>query len=822
MSDPRWMSQVDAAVGRAAAWSFCNAGRALVIAALLTFAGLGLSSRLSLNADMSSLLPETFESVRDLSVLREKFGGMGYVVVVGQGASPDDLRRFADDLAPKLEALDGIRFVEYQRASDFFEDRALYYLSTEDLQEVQRRIKAREKYERRMKNPMFVKLDDEPAPSLDFSDITEKYAGSSHDRLAGDGERYYLDPAARIVALLAKPAGTSVDLDYARQIVGRVEDFLKAQDLSAYPGLTVATTGTYKKKIDQQTQITADVAWASSIAMLLMILYLAFHFRSLVGIALVLAPTTAGLLWTYGFVAIAYGQVNLLTAFLGAILGGLGTEHGIHLFGRYSSLRTEGLSGEAAMREAFTHTGGAALISSLVAALTFASLAISDFSAFREFGAIAAIGMIVLVGAYVLIYPAIVGSAARLGWDPKSRKAISGQDSALSKLLPRFPRAFGLAIAAALMLLMSRIPFTHFDYDLGTLEDSTLPSFQLDQQVNRLLGYSQTPVVLFTDSSEEERALVEQLNARRRALGEASTIDFAAALDDLVPAEQTQKRAILDAIEKTLGKVKRASLDAEAQEGFDALARMAKVAPFTRADIPESIRRQFEGVAGDGGFVLAFPGISLSDGERVTQLAQEVRNLELPGADGQAGQARVSAVGEALILADIIEMVTREAAPVLIAAILFVIAALWLTLGSLKLALVCLLPTVVSILGLIGLMDCADIDFNFLNIVAIPVLIGTTVDAGVHLVSRLGTAGGREGFSAIYAETGRAICGGLITSAVGFGAMIIADHPGLASLGRLTILGFSLNLVVMLLAFPALLLLRQKRVVSAPDGQTTS
>lgn len=820
------MSKVDASVGRAAAWSFRNAGRALAAALLLTLVGFGLSTRLSLNADMSSLLPETFESVRDLSVLREKFGGMGYVVVVGQGASPEDLRRFADDLAPRLEALEGIRFVEYQRASDFFEDRALYYLSTEDLSEVQRRLKERERYERRMKNPMFVRLDDEPAPSIDFGDITAKYAGSSHDRLAGDGERYYLDPSARVVALLAKPAGTSVDLDYAKQIVGRVEDFVASQDLSAYPGLTVATTGTYKKKIDQQTQITADVAWASSIALLLMVLYLAFHFRSLMGIALVLAPTTAGLLWTYGFVAVAYGQVNLLTAFLGAILGGLGTEHGIHLYGRYSSLRAEGRSGESAMREAFTHTGGAALISSIVAALTFASLAISDFSAFREFGVIAAVGMIVLVFAYVLIYPAIIGLCARLGWDLKPRQAVTGASSALSRILPRRPRAFGLVIAVALALLMVRVPHTRFDYDLGTLEDSTLPSFQLDRKVNELLGYSQTPVVLFTDSSDEERALVEQLNARKEALGTASTIDFAAALDDLVPPAQEEKRAILDKIDKTLSRVKRESLDSEAQEGFDALRRMSQAQPFTRADIPASIRRQFEGVAGDGGFVLAFPGISLGDGERVTMLAREVRDLELPKRDSQSAPTRVSAVGEALILADIIDMVTREALPVLSAAILFVLVALWITLGKLRLALVCLLPTVVSILGLVGLMDYAGIEFNFLNIVAIPVLIGTTVDAGVHLVTRLGGTGGGENFSAIYAETGRAICGGLITSAVGFGAMIIADHPGLASLGRLTILGFSLNLVVMLLAFPTLLLLRRKRPASAspntPENVPTS
>jgi hypothetical protein len=62
----------------------------------------------------------------------------------------------------------------------------------------------------------------------------------------------------------------------------------------------------------------------------------------------------------------------------------------------------------------------------------------------------------------------------------------------------------------------------------------------------------------------------------------------------------------------------------------------------------------------------------------------------------------------------------------------------------------------------------------------------------------------------VFAETGRAIVGGLITSVVGFSAMLLADHPGLNSMGRIAILGFSLNLVVMLLFFPAWLLWLQQ------------
>jgi predicted RND superfamily exporter protein len=138
------------------------------------------------------------------------------------------------------------------------------------------------------------------------------------------------------------------------------------------------------------------------------------------------------------------------------------------------------------------------------------------------------------------------------------------------------------------------------------------------------------------------------------------------------------------------------------------------------------------------------------------------------------------------------------------------------TLGTLREALICLAPTLVSIIGLVGLMGAIDLPFNFLNIVAVPVLVGTTVDAGVHLISRL-----REAelcrFAAVLAETGRAVSGGLLTSAVGFGALALAAHPGLQSLGLLTVLGFSINLVVMLLGFPAVLfLLRRPPTAAGP------
>jgi predicted RND superfamily exporter protein len=137
---------------------------------------------------------------------------------------------------------------------------------------------------------------------------------------------------------------------------------------------------------------------------------------------------------------------------------------------------------------------------------------------------------------------------------------------------------------------------------------------------------------------------------------------------------------------------------------------------------------------------------------------------------------------------------------------------MWLTLGSFKLAVLCLSPTMISVFALTGLMPLVGLEFNYLNIIVVPVLIGTTVDAGVHLVTRLESAG--ADFVSVYAETGRAITGGIMTSAVGFGAMLLADHPGLNSIGTLANLGFGTNLLVMLLGFPAFLLplLRRRKL----------
>ena len=337
MADSRWMQRLERGLGAVAARLHRHPGPVLGVVALLAVGGALTASRLALNTDLVALLPPSFESVQGVRKLEQRFGGLGWMVVVGEGADPEALRRFARDIAPRLEALPTVRFVEYHRANSFFEDRALYYMEPQDLDEVQRRLAERERFERRKRNPLYIYLGDEKPPSLDFSDLEEKYAGQSSQRLAGPGGDYFLDPGTRQIVLLGKPEGmSSSDLTFSAQLVREVEDLLRTVDGKQYgPEFRTGVTGTFKKKADQQKQVARDIVVSSTLALAVLLVYLAFHFRSALAVLLNLAPVVVGLAWTAAVVALTYGRVNLLSGFLGAILGGLGIEHGIHLLTRY-------------------------------------------------------------------------------------------------------------------------------------------------------------------------------------------------------------------------------------------------------------------------------------------------------------------------------------------------------------------------------------------------------------------------------------------------------------------------------------------------------
>lgn len=803
-SDSKIVVWVENWLGRTALAAYRAPWLTLLILALVTGVGYAGAKRLRVDADLAELLPHSFQSVKDLEVLKERFGGVGYVVLVAQDAEPEALRRFADDIAPKLGALDTVRYVDYQRPVQFFSDRALYYLDLKDLVDIKERLDKRVAYEHEHPNPLVFSLEDEEPPPLDFKDLEAKYKGRGDQKwMRGQlGETYYIDTARRMLVLLVKPATISTDLTFSRKVVSDVEQVLSQVDLKAYgPTMHVDLTGRYKKRVDQQKLVQSDLRLASVVAFLLVIIYYVFHFKRALAVVLVMAPLTIALFWSYGIAGFAFSSLNILTAFIGAILVGLG-DHGIHLLGRYEHEWNLHQDKSRALYLTFAQTGRAVALAGLTMTVGFAGLAFSEFRAFREFGIIAAIGMLLVVFSYATCLPAMLGIANRFGWRPYD--VDEGLDSPFAKKLPQWAPTLVKISAVVTLLCAFGMTKTRFNYDFNALEDSSLLSFRLDTDVNHILGYSQTPVVILTDSVEEERAVAHALRSKQAALGTATTIDFVATGADLIPIEQEQKAPVLKDINASLRSVNTKLWPRARRKQIQKLLTMTDTAPFGLDDLPVEVRRQFRGVDDNakGGFVLVFPAISLSDGQRVRDFAQEVRDVRLP--DGSVA----SASGEAMIMADIINMVAKEGPPVLIITIIAIFVCMWVMLGNLRDTLLALIPSALTLVMTLGIMPAAGLSLNYLNIIMIPILFGLSVDGSAHIMTRIEDG---QRLDEVLRETGRAIVGAVVTTVFGFGALMLADHRGLKSFGSFAALGLLINLLVGIVVLPAFLSWRSGR-----------
>jgi predicted RND superfamily exporter protein len=762
--------------------------RHAVLATLIVVAlgGLGTWSakRLVLDPDVTQLLPPGTPSVVEVERLRQRFGGVGYVVLLLEGGSVEARRAYADAIAPELAKLPTVKYVDEKLPRAFFEDRALYFADLDDLRELDRRLEARRKWE--VERAM-IDLDDEPAPSVDVSDLEAKYRGR-FESLGEAKERasaYHEDAELKKLAIFVRPTELASDLDFSKRVVADVESVIARMPPSAADaGLRVELTGRYKKRVDLQAMLGRDLARTSMLALGLLVLYLALHFRRVLAVLLVLAPLYLGIAMSYGVAGVLFGKLNILTAFIGAILLGIGIDNGLHMLGRFDEERREGRAAEDAVKNAFGEAGRVSLAAALTTASAFIALTWTDFRAFREFGVLAAMGMLFVLLSYVTLLPALLGLLAR--FVPKLAAAPDGIALPGVPFMKKAASPIGWLLAIGAFLAATQIPLARFDADFSRLDDADLPSFRLDKEVNRLLGRSQTPMVILADTEDDAREAARVVRDQMRELGDRATVGLVTTRADLLPSAQEDKRAVLERIAKTLRRFQRAELDDDTKKKVDRLERMVKAAPFGAADLPDSLRHVFEPKPGSGPahFVLLYPTVSMGEAEAVKRVAAQLRHVPL-------GDGRVLAgAGEAIVMADVLLTVERDAPRILGLTLVLVLAALWLALGKLRLALLSFTPAALVLVVTVGLLPVVGLDLNYLNMIILPILLGIGVDDGAHLVSRV-EAG--EPLVKVWQHTGWDVTGAILTDVFGFGVLALAAHPGLASLGKLAMLGLAVN-----------------------------
>jgi hypothetical protein len=117
--------------------------------------------------------------------------------------------------------------------------------------------------------------------------------------------------------------------------------------------------------------------------------------------------------------------------------------------------------------------------------------------------------------------------------------------------------------------------------------------------------------------------------------------------------------------------------------------------------------------------------------------------------------------------------------------------------------LLALTPLALGTLWTFGFMRIFGLSFNLANVWALPLIVGAAAEFGLNVVLRY-REGDSEGRTGLPRSTAMAVLLNGLTTVVGFGSLMVADHQGIFGLGLLLTVGASAGLASSLLVLPVL------------------
>lgn len=768
-----------------------------------SFIGYRYGRRIRIDTNLLHLLPAETESLVRLTQLRDASEVKGFLVVTFESETARgerELTAMAEHLEATIAAQDFLKSstsrVLYGISGEFLLRYSLWYADYGDLVKVRDRLDGSIRQAKRRENPYFEDIEETAPAPFYIGDVLNKY------RKKYLSSSSFIDSDRRRIAVLLSLRKPPDDIQFARDYLAALRESIGNE--AGRRGFRVLFSGRYASDVEKQRRLAEDISQSTTLTLLVLVASLVIFFRSLRVLLVVGLPVTAALGYTYWAAWGLIGEISIISSFLTSILLGLGIDYGIHLFARYKGERVKGNgmteSLEITMRNLFRGLS----FGMISTAAVFLTLSFSRFIAFAEFGRIALMGVLFFFAAFVLYFPALVFLTEKFSF---------GTTEA-SHILEKTRRIRGWQMALIILFVVYgavtalRPPF---EYDFFELESTRERLAEKDAQHRQIRIIENREHMVIYELPDLAALRATERNLRMRDDGRG--LELHSALD-LVPTDVARKQVVIRQINTLLRQAELyalVSLEGTTLPRIRQGLRMTEGRPATLEDIPVAFRQHL--IQNGRYYLYAFPR-RVSDLRRgALDFAAKVRetcSVPLSAASLCPPEKIVRGISDLYVLDDILATVMRDFAKQ-IALIAAVIALIVLSLTRrLPGVTLILAPLAAGILGLFALMGAFYhlwaswlFELNYINLLAIPILLGVGIDNGIYLYSHARESGLSQ-VNQIMASTGGSIFISNFTTSMGFLSLTISSHRGLASFGFLTFAGMLCIFYAYRLLFPAL------------------
>ncbi|MBU2648128.1 MMPL family transporter [bacterium] len=764
--------------------------------------------RLTRDASVSSLIPESHPDYTFSGKMEEMFGAVDQVVI---GISSDKGIYTADALAA---IRDLTRFCENLEEID--PDDVISLTNIDDMRGSDGEL---------IVEPM---LDEAALESLDetaINDLREKVRRNPlfRGKLVSEDERSAVVLAAVLFEIsLKEEVLAALKFKFLQKIAE-----LEAQ----YPDVRFHFSGPAMLKAYITEYMQKDLQQLFPLAILVVAVIILFILRSFTGMLMPILVTLFAVAWTFGLKAILNSPITIVETAIPVVLIAIGCADGIHIMSEFFGYYRRGMNARSAVEETMRVLTLPVILTSLTTGLGFLSLLTAPGVSIKNMGVFLAFGVMVAMVFSLLFIPAL--SSFYRNRKTGSRKPPgreSGQQAAdlTTSRFYRFSYRVGIqvirfrkpiALSALLMLSISILGIvnTQVESDEVRYLQKDSPFRMATEAIQADLG-GITSLDIIIEGREKDffkqPSVLKAMEGLQRYCEQDKLVSYSLSLVDLL---------------KRINFVLH-----DDDPAFDRLAEETETVNYLRTEMVDGQEQQVEktdqvsGFLQNAQFLLLY---EMSGGESIDQYVDKsfrtarinVRLRDMssrdlkkllarirPYIDEHFGDRATVRFANHYLRVVMMDLIIDSQIYSLITVLVTITILMTLIFRSLVVGLVNALPVFIAVLFNFAIMWLFDVTLNVGTSIIASVGMGVGIDYSIHYFTRFRRilASGEDYDEALVkavAETSRAILSNAVAVGIGFLVLLFSEYLVIANVGWITAASMFTTALGSLVVLPALL-----------------
>ncbi|MDH5365613.1 MAG: MMPL family transporter [Cyclobacteriaceae bacterium] len=768
-----------------------------VIGLLVLFLGY-LAAQIKLEENILNLIPQDKEiryinKVLQSFKLNEQMVMHVYQAEEGESANADQLIDFAHEFVDTLQVLSGQHIdsirIEFSDSNietlyDYYLNNIPFYLDDEDYKELEEKIskdgirKTLDKSLKALMSPMSMvtkKMTIKDPFGLVNKPLQRARELQQDDKI-GLYQNHLVSKDSKHLIFFIDLTNPPNETKNNGKLIADFDQLIQHYSTSNY---RIEYFGQAAVAVGNAQRIKGDIMLTVSLAIMTLFIFISLFYKKVYTFVLVLLPGVFGGLLGVAVLTLFRPSISAISLGVGSILLGVTIDFALHFVTHYTQQKD--------IRKLFSDISLPILISAITTSCAFLSLLLIRSNALKDLGLFAGVSVISAALFTLIVLPHLVIGKSEIK-DVKLN-FIQKIISSLAKF-PFHKSKWALSVFA-IITVVSLFTWKNFAFETDMLKLNYLtPELEgYEKNLNQVSNFSVNNVYLVTSGGNIWEALRNNkpLNSRlNKALKDSLILDHLT-VNDIIPDKTIQENRLKEwhlFWNKNNKSSVVQSLNIEAESvGFNrnTFNHVNTVLYKNYNSISEEDVNNLLSVFGEDLIIENDEGTSVVSSVKL--LAKNKASfIELV-----KGMPNVTIIDKGYFTSRLVSLLKEDFSRLVNASLIIVFLIILLSYGRIELSLIAFIPILLSWLWTLGVMGLLDLKFNIVNIIICTFIFGLGIDYSIFVVRGL-TQKYKYNQDDLFSFK-KSILLSAITTLVGIGVLVFAQHPALKSIALLAIIG---------------------------------